>query len=174
MWKKCLFLWLSHITFFSIVFQVKGDFYRAEGEKVEPRVGKNLQEKYCPGGTWAQSTFHERRFLWTARGAVWSFVLLRQPCKFAGLKLHQRKDTMGLGRHFFSAIFAYFGFRMIIFFLQENLAIELLNMAERFLFRILLKLETKNLGGRRGWLSYICLFAGLLLLTTCWFLHSPG
>lgn len=27
-------------------FQAKGDFYRAEGEKVEARLGKSLQEKY--------------------------------------------------------------------------------------------------------------------------------
>lgn len=31
-----------HLEFF---FQAKGDFYRAEGEKVEARVGKSLQEK---------------------------------------------------------------------------------------------------------------------------------
>lgn len=59
---------------------------------------------------------------------MWGFVLFRQPWKFAGLKLYQRKDTRRPGRHLFSALFAYFVFRMIFFFnffLQENLAIEL-------------------------------------------------
>lgn len=42
------------LTSLGIIFQAKGDFYRAEGEKVEARVGKSLQEKCCPEGTWAQ------------------------------------------------------------------------------------------------------------------------
>lgn len=43
-------------------------------------------------------------------------MLFRQAWEFADLKLYWREDTVGLGRHLFSALFVYYVFRKILHF----------------------------------------------------------